>query len=372
MPKVGGRKYRNPIDLRCEIAAQRMLVALEHLSRLVEKANFNPNQPRVPRGRREGGQWTRDGTGTEPESSPPPSSPPIRIGGDDDPLEIPRDRPETERERNAVAKRTAAWLLRSGFRLGLRLSPVGRVLDAIDLGLWLYEKTPLIDAYLDPPKALEELQHDLGMRKPGYETHHIIEEDAARKAGFPERDIQARENKVLIPIMQHWRLTGWYMRPNESLGGVTPPRVSQRRHLGGTAARRSTRPAYSRSAEAMNASLRSMTVEQLVERFAEIGMAQDEAILYDDHGKYNVLFRRMDEVDEELRSRGLSARLALLRLYEHANIQVRLKAAVRTLAVAPVEARRLLEEIALRKDVPQGGDAGMSLWNLDRGVFTPT
>jgi Domain of unknown function (DUF2019) len=117
--------------------------------------------------------------------------------------------------------------------------------------------------------------------------------------------------------------------------------------------------------------LKSMTIDQLVDRFAEIGIAQDDALWESKYAKFNRLFDRMNEVDLELRSRGLDARLALLRLYNHRNIQVRMKAATRTLAVAPVEARKLLEDISKSGFYPQAGDAGMTLFNLDEGVFKP-
>jgi hypothetical protein len=70
-----------------------------------------------------------------------------------------------------------------------------------------------------------------------------------------------------------------------------------------------------------------MTVDQLVDRFADIGVAQDQALLYDEIGKFNRLFDQMHAVDNELRARGLAARLALLRLFDHPNMQVRLEAA---------------------------------------------
>jgi hypothetical protein len=59
-------------------------------------------------------------------------------------------------------------------------------------------------------------------------------------------------------------------------------------------------------------------------------------------------------------------------LYEYPNMQVRLKAAIHTLAVAPVEARQAVEAIANSKWFPQAGDAGMSLLGLDNGTFKPT
>lgn len=117
--------------------------------------------------------------------------------------------------------------------------------------------------------------------------------------------------------------------------------------------------------------LARMSVAELVNRFAEIGLAQDDALLHDDGAKLNRLFWQMKEVDEELRARGPNARQALLALYDHPNDQVRMKAAKHTLALAPAEARRVMEAV---RDMggPQAIEAGMSLWNLDQGIFKPT
>jgi Domain of unknown function (DUF2019) len=59
-------------------------------------------------------------------------------------------------------------------------------------------------------------------------------------------------------------------------------------------------------------------------------------------------------------------------LYEHDSMQVRVKAAKATLAVAPMAARAALENIKSSNWQPQSAEASMSLWNLDRGVFKPT
>ncbi len=53
-------------------------------------------------------------------------------------------------------------------------------------------------------------------------------------------------------------------------------------------------------------------------------------------------------------------------------MQVRVNAAKATLAVAPQQARQMLQAIADSQWQPQAGDAGMCLWNLDRGVFVPS
>jgi cell division septum initiation protein DivIVA len=118
--------------------------------------------------------------------------------------------------------------------------------------------------------------------------------------------------------------------------------------------------------------LRAMTVDQLVELFAEITREQDRAIAKDDNAKYNRLFSRMDAVEQELKGRDRDQRRALMRLYTDSNAQVRLAAAKATLAVAPDDARRLLRAIADSHENPQAGDAGMSLVNLERGIFKPT
>jgi hypothetical protein len=116
--------------------------------------------------------------------------------------------------------------------------------------------------------------------------------------------------------------------------------------------------------------LAEMTVDELVERFAALAFGQDQA--EDDIPKFTRLFWQMEAVEEELKSREGDRRRALMHLYEHRNAQVRLCAAKATLAVAPKEARELIEGIAASHELPQAGEAGMTLRNLDRGIFKPT
>lgn len=118
--------------------------------------------------------------------------------------------------------------------------------------------------------------------------------------------------------------------------------------------------------------LADMTTQDLVERFAKIGRAQDQALLGGQISKFNRLFDQMSEVSNELKSRPGDERRALTALYDYPNMQVRLKAAKHTLAVTPLEARSQLEAIAESKWFPQAGDAGMSLSNLDSGFYKPT
>jgi len=115
-----------------------------------------------------------------------------------------------------------------------------------------------------------------------------------------------------------------------------------------------------------------MTEDQLVDYFIAIALAQDKALLQSEYAKFNRLFDEMEAVEQELKARPGDQRHALLRLYEHPNAQVRLKAVKATLAVAPVKGRRMLEVIAGSHEYPQAGEAGMSIVNLDRGIFKPT
>jgi hypothetical protein len=118
--------------------------------------------------------------------------------------------------------------------------------------------------------------------------------------------------------------------------------------------------------------LDDLTDEQLVHRFVEISLAQDQALLLDEIAKYNRLFDQKTALLNELKSRPGDRRRALLSLFAHSNVQVRLNAAKATLAVEPVVARQLLQSIADSQEFPQAGHAGMSLWNLDRGIYKPT
>lgn len=116
---------------------------------------------------------------------------------------------------------------------------------------------------------------------------------------------------------------------------------------------------------------RSASIDELVERFATVCVEQDKALLWDEHAQFNRLFLQMRQIEQELKSRAGDQRKALLKLYDHPNMQTRLQAAKLTLAVAPEAGRRMLRMIADSRHQPQAGDAGMSLWNLDRGVFVP-
>jgi len=117
--------------------------------------------------------------------------------------------------------------------------------------------------------------------------------------------------------------------------------------------------------------LEAVTVAELVERYAAAGIDEDKAETEDDLPKRNWLCLQMEAIAKELKRRPGDQRRALLVLYSHPNIEVRLMAAKRTLAIAPIEARKMIESIAESNRFPYAGDAGMCLEMLDQGVFVP-
>lgn len=117
--------------------------------------------------------------------------------------------------------------------------------------------------------------------------------------------------------------------------------------------------------------LKSLSVDDLMRRFIEIAVAQDWAIFDDDNAKYRKLYREMDEIRSELKSRPGDQRRVLIQLYDHPNIQVRLKAALSTMALAPNAVRPVLERIAKSGAYPQAADAGFALDRLEGHPIVP-
>lgn len=142
--------------------------------------------------------------------------------------------------------------------------------------------------------------------------------------------------------------------------------------MGRACARRQANAHPVRGPEAMKRSnLRHSAVAELVERFAAICVEQNRTLLEGDIAKFRRLFNQMKAITDELKSRPGDQRNALLALFVHPDMQVRLQAGRAALAVAPKESRRLIEAIAGSHRFPQAGDAGMCLWTLDEGILVP-
>ena len=123
--------------------------------------------------------------------------------------------------------------------------------------------------------------------------------------------------------------------------------------------------------EAKQVTLQDLSVDQLVDRFAALALEQDTALLGESITRVNQLYYALKDVENELTAREGDQRRALVRLYEHKNPQVRLKAVKATLAVAPEVARPMLQAIADSREYPQAGEAGMSIRNLKEGIYKP-
>jgi hypothetical protein len=207
-----------------EIASLRLELALLRLGETWRrKANFNPNQPRVPAGNSDGGQWTDGGGQTGERIRLGEPQPRTRLAG---PLpsgekpEIPKTRPSSREARRSALARARKWT---------------GALELLYQGAqWLRGYHAELLSYRDPPKTMEELQKDV--RKPsvpGYHDHHINEEDAALKDGFPNGVVNGPENLVRIPKRKHEEITGWYMSKNDKFKDERGVAISPRDYLYG-------------------------------------------------------------------------------------------------------------------------------------------
>lgn len=113
------------------------------------------------------------------------------------------------------------------------------------------------------------------------------------------------------------------------------------------------------------------TIDELLARFVTISEQQYPLTLNDDFKNYNALFDKLTAIDRELRHRGIDARLALTRLFDHPNIQVRLNAAKRSLAVARQSSLVVLRQI-IKEDIgPFRLAAGMTVALVEDGTIVP-
>jgi hypothetical protein len=117
--------------------------------------------------------------------------------------------------------------------------------------------------------------------------------------------------------------------------------------------------------------LAKMTTDELLARFVELVVKQGEALEMLETAAFNRLYPKVAAIVEELENRPCNQRRALLRLYNHANTQVRLTAAQYTSKLAPEAAMRVLEDIVKAKIFPQALHAGMSLAILRGELLGP-
>lgn len=118
--------------------------------------------------------------------------------------------------------------------------------------------------------------------------------------------------------------------------------------------------------------LDSLTSTELRDQFERLCVAQYDALESNEIASFNRRYDKILAIEMELKSRPGDQRRILMSLFGHPNMQVRLTAARANLAVDYIAARRELEAIVEEQWFPQAGDAGMTLWNIDRGFYRPT
>ena len=195
---------RNLLRLKWHAAATRFELALRRHDRALKyiyKA-YNPDQPRVPAGNPDGGQWSGGGN----------HAPRTHLSGDIPNEDIPREKPPTSKQRTAVLREVAR-----------RISDVGlAILGTAKIGAWLQTYRPQIESYRDPPMTLEELQQNVSRPAPGYDIHHIVEQTQAERDGFTRDVIDDPDNLVRVPTLRHQEINGWYQTANPDFGWLTP------------------------------------------------------------------------------------------------------------------------------------------------------
>jgi len=117
--------------------------------------------------------------------------------------------------------------------------------------------------------------------------------------------------------------------------------------------------------------LSKMPLDKLVDRFEKSCLEQYDASMNFNNSRYNRAFAAMMAVANELRSRPGDQRRSLVSLYDHPNEQVRLKAAIHTLALFSDDAREVLQKLVDDRIFPQSADASGMLRGLDEGTYVP-
>jgi hypothetical protein len=192
--------------------AQLSLVALE-----LERASYNPDQPRWPAGTpgapKPGGRWSPGDQGS--------------AGGSGDIWVRPKAKPNTSPNdvgRKAVASAAKAgvrWLARAALDAAGIAAP--EIAAALEIGELLAEAAlPYVLAYFDPPQSLANLNAAANDPQTGYDIHHIVEQATAAADGSEDDLMDSPDNLVRIPTLKHWELNAWYTRPNPDFGNQSP------------------------------------------------------------------------------------------------------------------------------------------------------
>ncbi|HEV2553974.1 MAG TPA: DUF2019 domain-containing protein [Bosea sp. (in: a-proteobacteria)] len=118
--------------------------------------------------------------------------------------------------------------------------------------------------------------------------------------------------------------------------------------------------------------LKALSTSDLLLLFEKLCVEQYNALDRQEYAAFNRRYDRIQAIEDELKSRPGDQRRILMTLFGHPNMQVRLTAARANLAVDYPASRREIQHIADSKWGPQCLDAGMTLINLDNGIYRPS
>ncbi|GGF01311.1 hypothetical protein GCM10011611_03570 [Aliidongia dinghuensis] len=211
----------------------------EAADRLDKAGNWDPDDhPRWPKGTTDGGRFRG-----KPAASPPdpvPDRPGIGHNGGpplfDDVPPVPAEDPGPS-SRWQVIKMVAGWAAkRAAIMAGEDIAggPVGLLLNAAQIAVWVHDYGPYIQAYIDPPQPLEDLEAAAqGPARRGYDVHHIVEQASGRSGEIPTQLIASGENLVSIPTLKHWELNSWYQTPDPAFVDTEGNLMTPREYLQG-------------------------------------------------------------------------------------------------------------------------------------------
>lgn len=121
----------------------------------------------------------------------------------------------------------------------------------------------------------------------------------------------------------------------------------------------------------MSSEFAQLSEDQLVQEFVSVSLDQYQALRYRRTEQYNRLYDITEGIEKELKARVGDQRRRLVALYDHPNIQVRMKAAIATLAFDFEGARQVLQTIKDQQDFPFAAYAFGMLCALDEGRYVP-
>ena len=116
----------------------------------------------------------------------------------------------------------------------------------------------------------------------------------------------------------------------------------------------------------------AQSASDLIDLFISTSIDQYKAEIVDDHRRWTVLYRKIESIVAELKSRPGDQRDRLVQLYDHKNMQVHVNAALATLAVSPTAARAELQRIAGWPHSAQRVQALDMLEALAKGRYVPS